>query len=89
MHRTITPREAKGIVHGGAEMALLDVREHGQYVGGHPLFCTPCPYSRLETLAQRLVPSTNGPVLLLDGGTAFPSERQGGSRHWAMKTCAS
>jgi rhodanese-related sulfurtransferase len=64
----MTPREAKRMVHGGAEVAFLDVREHGQFGEGHPLFCVSCPYSRLETRVQGLVPSTRVPVLLLDDG---------------------
>jgi rhodanese-related sulfurtransferase len=68
MYKTITPNEAKADVHGGGEVAFLDVREHGQYGEGHPLFAVSCPYSELEHRVQRLVPVTNTPVLLLDEG---------------------
>jgi hypothetical protein len=37
MSQIVTPAEAKTIVHAGAEIAFLDVREHGQYGEGHPL----------------------------------------------------
>jgi rhodanese-related sulfurtransferase len=68
MYKAITPEEAKAVVHGGGEVAFLDVREHGQYGEGHPLFAVSCPYSGLEHRVQRLVPATNTPVLLLDEG---------------------
>ncbi|HDZ73178.1 MAG TPA: hypothetical protein ENH55_10445 [Aurantimonas coralicida] len=48
MSRTICAADAKAAVHGGAEIAFLDVREAGQFADGHPLFAIPCPYSRLE-----------------------------------------
>ena len=48
--------EARRRLHDGGEIALLDIREAGQFGEAHPLFATPCPYSRLELLAPRLVP---------------------------------
>jgi rhodanese-related sulfurtransferase len=64
----IDPRKAKRRLHGGQEIAFLDVREAGEFGEGHPLFATPCPYSRLELLAPALVPNRRAPVLLIDGG---------------------
>ena len=61
-------REARRRLHDGGEIALLDIREAGQFGEAHPLFATPCPYSRLEILAPRLVPRRTAPVLLLDAG---------------------
>ncbi len=60
--------EARRRLHDGSEIALLDVREAGQFGEAHPLFATPCPFSRLEILAPRLVPRLTVPVLLLDAG---------------------
>jgi rhodanese-related sulfurtransferase len=54
----------------GAEIALLDVREAGQFGEGHPFFAIPLPYSRLEIDAPRLVPRLNTRIVLLDDGTA-------------------
>jgi rhodanese-related sulfurtransferase len=64
----IDPHSAKAVIHGGAEVAFLDVREHGQYGEGHPLFAVNCPFSRLEVLAVRLAPRQTVPVLLVDDG---------------------
>ena len=55
-HRSVSPAELKNMLHDGAEIALLDVREAGQFGESHLLFATPLPYSRLELDAFRLVP---------------------------------
>jgi rhodanese-related sulfurtransferase len=59
---------AKDALHAGGEIAFLDVREAGQFADGHPLFATPCPYSRLELTVGALVPRLDVPVLLVDDG---------------------
>ncbi|MFT4433993.1 rhodanese-like domain-containing protein [Caballeronia sp. 15715] len=51
-----------------AEIALLDVREAGQFGEGHPFFAVPLPYSRLEIDAPRLVPRPDTRIVLLDDG---------------------
>ncbi len=60
----------------GAEIALLDVREAGEFGEGHPFFAVPVPYSRLEADALRLVPRKSARVVLLDGGDGL-AERAG------------
>ena len=65
--RTIDATEAKRIVHGPAEVAFLDIREHGPYGEGHPLLAVWCPYSRLEPAALSLVPNLEAPIILIDG----------------------
>jgi rhodanese-related sulfurtransferase len=57
-------------LHDGAEIALLDVREHGQYGEGHPFLAVSAPYSRLETEVPRLVPRLATRVVLLDDATS-------------------
>ena len=52
----------------GAEIALLDVREAGQFGEGHPFFAVPLPYSRLELDIPHLVPRTATRTVLLDAG---------------------
>ncbi|MBN9429918.1 MAG: sulfurtransferase, partial [Burkholderiales bacterium] len=51
------PARLKEWLHDGAEIALLDVREHGQYGEGHLFYAVPLPYSRLELDVRRLVPN--------------------------------
>lgn len=68
MSREISAGEAKALVHDGAEIAFLDVRETGEFGEGHPLFAIPCPYSRLEARVAALVPRRGVRLLLIDGG---------------------
>ena len=50
----IDPKTLKTWLHDGAEIALLDVREHGQYGEAHLFYGIPLPFSRLELDAPRL-----------------------------------
>jgi rhodanese-related sulfurtransferase len=52
----------------GAEIALIDVREHGQYGEGHPFFAVSLPYSRFELGLPALVPNPATRLVLCDGG---------------------
>jgi rhodanese-related sulfurtransferase len=52
----------------GRELALLDIREHGQYGEGHPFFAVHAGYSRLETEVARLVPRRATRTVLFDDG---------------------
>ena len=74
---TVAPKEAKRLIHGDGEVAVLDVREHGQYGEGHLLFASNCPYSRLELLAPRLVPNRRARTILCDDGDGV-AERAAG-----------
>lgn len=65
---TVSPRDLKNMLHDGGELALLDVREEGQFGEGHLLFATPLPYSRLETGIVTLVPRKNARIVLCDDG---------------------
>ena len=53
-------------LHDGAEIALLDVREHGQYGEDHLFYAVNAPYSRLERDAPRLVPRPSARVVVYD-----------------------
>ncbi|MCY0093836.1 rhodanese-like domain-containing protein [Hoeflea ulvae] len=66
--RSIPAIEARALLHGGQEIAFLDVREAGQFVEGHPLFAIPLPYSILESRIGLLVPRLTCPILLIDNG---------------------
>jgi rhodanese-related sulfurtransferase len=65
----------KGWLHEGHEIALLDVREAGQFAEAHLFYAIPAPYSRLEIDVERLVPRKATPVVLCDDGTGDLSER--------------
>ncbi len=66
--RTVSPRDLKNMLHDGGELALLDVREEGQFGEGHLLFATPLPYSRLEIGIGALVPRKSARIVLCDDG---------------------
>jgi rhodanese-related sulfurtransferase len=68
--KTATPRQLKSMLHDGGELALLDVREAGQFGESHLLFATPLPYSRLELDVVALVPRKSARVVLCDDGSA-------------------
>ena len=58
------------MLHDGGEVALLDVREAGQFGESHLLFATPLPYSRLELDVPSLVPRKSVRVVLCDDGAS-------------------
>jgi rhodanese-related sulfurtransferase len=71
---TISAAELKTMLHDGGELALLDVREAGQFGESHLLFATPLPYSRLEIEIGRLVPRKSTRVVLCDDGAGGVAE---------------
>jgi len=56
------------MIHDGRPLAVLDIREAGQFGEGHALFAVPLPYSRLERRLGDLVPRRSERVLLIDQG---------------------
>lgn len=50
----------------GNELALLDVREYGQYGAGHLFYAVNVPYSQLECRVAQLVPRVDARVVLYD-----------------------
>jgi rhodanese-related sulfurtransferase len=64
----ITAQQLKSMIHDGGELALLDVREAGEFGESHLLFATPLPYSRLELAIPSLVPRKTVRVVLCDDG---------------------
>ena len=67
--KTVSPAELKSMLHDGAEIALLDIREAGQFGESHLLFATPLPYSRLELDVFQLLPRKSARVVICDDGT--------------------
>ncbi|HTH76802.1 MAG TPA: rhodanese-like domain-containing protein [Trinickia sp.] len=67
---TVDAPTLKGWLRDGAEIALIDVREHGQYGEAHLFHGVPLPYSRLELEIGRLVPRLSVRVVLYDADGA-------------------
>ncbi|MEG0447238.1 MAG: rhodanese-like domain-containing protein, partial [Comamonas sp.] len=68
MTQFVTASQLKSWLHDGQEIAVLDVREHGQYGEAHLFYGTPLPYSRLEVDLPRLVPRKQVRVVVYDSG---------------------
>ena len=66
--RPLAPAELKRRLGEAGEIALLDVREPGQYGDGHSFLAVSLPYSRLELDAPRLLPRRRTPIVLIDEG---------------------
>jgi rhodanese-related sulfurtransferase len=64
----LVPLTLKQWLHDGTEIALLDVREHGQYGESHLFYGVPLPYSRLELEIGRLVPRLDTRIVTYDEG---------------------
>lgn len=60
----VDPTTLKSWIHDGQELALLDVREHGQFGEDHLFFAIPLPYSMLEAEVERLAPRKDVRVVL-------------------------
>jgi len=73
--RTMAPTALQNALHDGHEIALLDVREDGEFGEDHLLFATPLPYSRLELGIAELVPRLNVRIVLCDDGQSGVAAR--------------
>lgn len=72
---TVEAKALKRWLHDGREIALLDVREHGQYGASHPFYGVPLPYSRLELDIPRLVPHKATRIVVYDDGALGVAQR--------------
>lgn len=61
----ITPGTLKKWLHDGTEIAVLDVREHGQYGEEHLFYVVSVPYSKIEQDVNRLVPRKAVRIVLI------------------------
>lgn len=74
-------------LHDGQEIALLDIREHGQYGEEHLFYVVSVPYSKLETEVVRLVPRKDVRMVLIGDASgeisnkAFKRLRELGYQH--------
>ena len=64
--KTISPAGLRGLLEGGGELALVDVREELIYSQGHLLLARSVPLSRFELKFTRLVPRHGTPIVLCD-----------------------
>ncbi|MGC7405337.1 rhodanese-like domain-containing protein [Pandoraea pneumonica] len=62
----VAAAQLKDWLHDGAEIAVFDVREHGQYGEAHLFYGVTLPYSRLELDIPRLAPRRDARVVVYD-----------------------
>jgi rhodanese-related sulfurtransferase len=68
MATDIDARALKARLSQPGEIALIDVREHGQYGEGHLFFAASLPYSRFEIGLPSLIPNPAVEIVLCDAG---------------------
>ncbi|MGX0889787.1 cystathionine beta-lyase [Pseudomonas sp. ADAK2 TE3594] len=66
MSQTVTPGQLQQWLFDGQEIALFDVREHGQYGEAHLFHGVNLPYSRLELEVRRLAPNPQVRLVIYD-----------------------
>jgi len=66
MSQTLTPAQLTQWLFDGQEIALFDVREHGQYGEAHLFYGVNLPYSRLEIEVPRLAPNRRVRLVVYD-----------------------
>jgi rhodanese-related sulfurtransferase len=99
----ISPTDLRTQLNDNAEIALLDVREPGQYGEGHAFFSCNIPYSRLELDVPRLIPRRDTRIILVDAddgvaelayarlgaaGYSRTAILRGGAKAWLKSGCA-
>lgn len=75
MTAAVAPKILKEWLHDGGEIALLDVREAGQFGESHLFFAIPFPFSRLELDAPRLLPRLSTRIVVYDDGEEGVAQR--------------
>jgi len=68
MASKITAAGVKTLLSEAGELALIDVRELGQFGEAHPFFAVPLAYSRFELGLPSLVPNPQVRLILCDAG---------------------
>ena len=68
MSKSVDAKTLKAMLKDDGELALLDVREEGQFGVAHMLYAIPLPYSMLEMRLGTLVPRRSTRTVLVDSG---------------------
>ena len=96
--RTVEPATLRRWIGDGRELAILDAREEGEFGASHLFWAVPCPLSRCEIVAHRLLPRLGTRVVCVDDGSGLAARLaeylesigatdvqvlDGGTRGWA------
>lgn len=77
MPKPIDAATLKGWIRDGAELAILDAREDGEFGRSHLFWAVPCGLSKMELRARALLPRRDVRVVCTDGGEGY-AERLAG-----------
>jgi rhodanese-related sulfurtransferase len=66
--RPIDPATLRAWITDGAELAILDAREEGEFGSGHLFWAVPCPLSRAELRIPVLLPRIGTRIVCVDDG---------------------
>jgi rhodanese-related sulfurtransferase len=83
--KRISPAALKAAISDGGELAILDVREEGEFGTAHLFWASPLPLSRLPLMAKALVPNPAARVVVTDDG---PSNHRGLAERAARELAA-
>lgn len=64
----VAPATLREWIQDGAELAILDAREEGEFGAGHLFWAVPCPLSRAELRIPVLVPRLGARIVCVDAG---------------------
>ncbi len=73
--RRVDPATLRAWIGDGAELAILDAREEGEFGGGHLFWAVPCPLSRAELRIPVLLPRLATRIVCVDSGRDDVAER--------------
>ncbi|MDF1593159.1 MAG: rhodanese-like domain-containing protein [Desulfobacterales bacterium] len=62
---SITPRQLLGLIRDDKEIAIIDVREQGEFANAHLLLSCCIPLSRMELRIAELIPRLDTPMVLV------------------------
>ena len=65
----VAPETLRGWIGDGAELAILDAREEGEFGTGHLFWAVPCPLSKAELRIPVLLPRLGTRIVVCDGGS--------------------
>ncbi|MBW1993800.1 MAG: thiosulfate sulfurtransferase [Deltaproteobacteria bacterium] len=72
MAKSVSPKELVKMIKDEKELAIVDVREQGDYSKAHILLSSSIPLSRMELHVADLIPRVTTRIILVDDGPSDP-----------------
>lgn len=74
MPSKVAPDALKAMIRDGAELAIVDAREEGEFGTGHLFWVAPLPRSRLPLFARALLPNPGARIAVTDDGCGLAEQ---------------